>query len=343
MSAALFGRDAESAARRVGSLAQLARIDRFVENDGPALGARRLRMVTGGGLEVDIHPERALDLGQVTFNGIPLAWMSAVGIASPATASSRGTDWLRSFGGGMLATCGLDTFGPPSEDDGVEYPMHGRVGVIPASVEVVQVGQSSLVVEGTVRQARVFGENLLLRRRWSADIGSSTLRLADTVTNAGASDTSHMILYHVNLGWPLLDEDARLSIVSTRSWPRDDAAAAAADRVELIEPPQRGFAEQVFGHDFTGLEAASARIENQRLGIGFELRFDAATLPGLHQWKMFGEHEYALGLEPTNVNSFAGRSGTREAGLLPILAPGESVAYSIELAFSTLPTTPESA
>lgn len=335
----LYGRDGESVARRVGSLSQLARVDRFVESDGPAFGARRFRMVTGGGLEVEIHPDRALDLGQVTFNGVPMAWMSAVGITSPATASSRETEWLRSFGGGMMATCGLDTFGPPSVDEGVEYPMHGRVGAIPASIDSVRVERDTVSVEGTVRQARVFGENLLMRRRWSAGVGSTTLRLEDTITNAGASDSSHMILYHLNLGWPLLDEDARLSINSVRSWPRDEAAAAATGSVTLIEGPQRGFREQVFGHDFAGRPAAVAKVENPRLGMSFELRFDPASLPGLHEWKMFGEYEYALGLEPTNVNSFAGRAGTREAGMLPFLAPGESVTYSLELIFSTLART----
>jgi hypothetical protein len=85
-------------------------------------------MVTGGGLEAEIHPDRAMDLGQVTFDGIPGAWMSPAGLTHPAPYEPRGTEWLGTFGGGLVATCGLDTFGPPSIDGDVELGLHGRVG-----------------------------------------------------------------------------------------------------------------------------------------------------------------------------------------------------------------------
>ncbi|MDQ4137723.1 MAG: aldose 1-epimerase family protein, partial [Actinomycetota bacterium] len=114
---------------RIGHAAQLARVDRLVEEEGPARGARRIRLVTGGGLEAEIHPDRALDLGQVTYRGVPVAWISPTGMVAPTLTSSHGRDWLRSFGGGLLATCGLDTFGPATIDEGKDYPMHGRVGV----------------------------------------------------------------------------------------------------------------------------------------------------------------------------------------------------------------------
>lgn len=331
----LFGRTRESAMQRIGTLAQVARVDRFVELDGPSRGGRRFRVVTGGGLEVDIHPDRALDLGQVTFRGVPIAWMSAVGMMPGSHARSTGTEWLRSFGGGLLTTCGLDTFGPPTTDDGVDYPMHGRVGTHPATVECVRVDERHLVVEGTVRQARVFGENLVLRRRWSAEIGGTRLLLRDQVTNEGTTPSGHMILYHVNLGWPLLDEGAQLDIPSTRSWPRDADAQAGVDRLGRVEPPQAGFREQVFGHDFSGRPSGHVRLDNPALGIAFTLEFDAGVLPGLHQWKMSAEQEYVLGLEPTNVNTFAGRAGARAQGVLPLLDPGATVTYSLAFDFSS--------
>lgn len=329
----VFGRSRDELARRVGALAQVARIDRFVEEEGPARGARRIRLVSGGGLEAEIHPDRALDLGQVSYRGVPVAWMSPTGMVSPALAENSGRGWLRGFGGGLLATCGLDSFGPATEADGVEYPMHGRVGSVPATVTRAEPAGSELVVAGTVRQAAVFGENLLLERTWSVDVGGSTLRLRDTVRNAGLDDAGHMVLYHVNIGWPLLDETAVLDIPSREVVPRDADARSGAGRWHQIEAPQHGYREQVFGHDFRDQGVARVAVDNPAVDTRLELRFDSETLPALHQWKMSGEGHYAMGLEPVNVNSFAGRAGAKAAGILPVIKRGRSVSYSIDFVF----------
>ncbi len=288
-------------------------------------------MATGSGLEVEIHPDRALDLGQVTYNGMPLAWIAPGGMSSPGLAESRGRHWLRSFGGGLLATCGLDTFGPPTVVDGIEYPQHGRIGVVPASLRCADLVGHQLVVSGTVRQSAVFGENLVLDRTWSADLGGSTLRLTDVVRNDGLDDAGHMVLYHVNIGWPLLDESATLDVPSRELTPRDEDAQAGAGRWHQIEPPQRGFREQVFGHDFRDQGVATVAIDNPRRNVRLEIAFDSNTLPAMHQWKMSGEGHYVMGLEPVNVNTFGGRAGATAAGILPVLRRGREVTYSLEI------------
>lgn len=330
----VFGATRDELARRTGMLAQVARIDRLVDEEGPERGARRIRLVTGGGLEVEIHPDRALDLGQVTFRSVPVAWMSPTGMVAPALAESTGAQWLRSFGGGLLATCGLDSFGPATTDEGVDYPQHGRVGVVPATVTRAQVTDTELVVSGVIRQAGVFAENLVLERTWSADLGGSTLRLRDTVRNEGAADAGHMVLYHVNVGWPLLDESAHLDLPSREVNPRDADARSGAGRWHQIDEPQAGFREQVFAHDFRDSGTAVVAVDNARVDTRLELRFDTETLPALHQWKMSGEGHYVMGLEPANVSTFAGRAGARAAGTLPVLKPGRSVSYAIDFTFS---------
>ncbi|MGV3712723.1 aldose 1-epimerase family protein [Pseudolysinimonas sp.] len=330
----VFGAGRDELARRTGTLAQVARVDRLVDEEGPARGARRIRIVTGGGLEVEVHPDRALDLGQVTYRGVPVAWMSPTGMVAPALTESRGQEWLRSFGGGLLATCGLDSFGPPNVDEGVDYPQHGRVGVAPATVTRAEVRGGELVVSGLVRQATVFGENLVLERTWSADLGGATLRLRDVVRNEGAADAGHMVLYHVNVGWPLLDEAAHLELPSREVNPRDADARSGAGRWHQIDEPQAGYREQVFGHDFRDSGTAVVAIDNARIDTRFELRFETDTLPALHQWKMSGEGHYVMGLEPVNVNTFGGRAGARAAGTLPVLKPGRSVSYALDFSFS---------
>lgn len=329
----VYGISAGELPYRVGSLSQLARIEKFSEDDGKARGARRLRIVTGGGLEADVHPDRALDLGQVSYQGAPVAWISPAGITSPALGEARGTEWLRSFGGGLLATCGLDTFGPPSSIGGRDYSMHGRVGITPAVLQETRIVSGELVIRGEVRQSTVFGENLVLRRTISAPLGGASLTVEDTVTNEGPTEAGHMVLYHVNLGWPLVSEQAQLNISSAHVTPRDDDAAAAVARWHEIEPPQSGFKEQVFLHDVSNQAEACATIDNPALGIAFSLHFDTAALPALHQWKMAGHGQYVMGLEPANTSHVYGRRSAEESAALPVLSVGESTTYRMSFTF----------
>lgn len=314
----------------MGGLAQLARLEEVVAEQGPGRGARRILIESGGGLTLELLPDRALDVGAASFRGVPLAWHSATGFAAPALVENRGTGWLGTFGGGLLATCGLDAYGPPSEVGGAEYPMHGRVGAVPATVTRAEVGETEIVVEAEIRQARVFAENLLLRRRITIPIGGAGFTVEDRVTNEGFDPSGHMVLYHANLGWPLLDAGAVLSVPSNAVTPRDAAAEAGMADWFALSDPVPGYAEQVFKHDFSGSGAAEVAVDNPAIGLRLALRFDATTLPALHQWKMLAEGHYVLGLEPTNVDWSRGRAEAEAAGALPVLAPGESVDYRLE-------------
>ncbi|MBK0418683.1 aldose 1-epimerase family protein [Leucobacter sp. CSA1] len=326
----LYGRPPAEARRRMGTLRQLAGIDDLVETQGAARGARRLTLTSGGGLTVNVHPDRALDLGAASYRGVPIAWQSPTGFAAPGRTVDRGTEWLRTFGGGLLASCGLDTFGPASTDEGVHYPMHGRIGSVPATVTRTETTDDELIVEGEVRQTAVFGENLLLRRRIRVPIGGSGIIVEDRVTNEASTPAGHMVLYHANLGWPLLDDSAVLAIPSNSVAPRDAAAEAGMADWFDISGPVPGYAEQVFTHDFTGCGDAEVSVDNPDIDLRVAIRFDSETLPGLHQWKMLGEGHYVLGLEPTSIDWSRGRAAAREAGTLPYLEPGESVSYRVE-------------
>ena len=336
----LYGLPASEARTRVGDLRQLARIDELTETQGPARGSRRISIVSGGGLSVDLLPDRALDIGAVSFRGVPVAWHSPTGFVAPALAVNSGTEWLRSFGGGLLATCGLDAYGPASRDGGVDYPMHGRVGTVPAHVTRAQVTDTDLVVEAEVRQATVFGENLVLSRRVTVPIGSGSIHVDDTVTNESSSDTGHMVLYHANIGWPLLDDSATLHIPSRSVAPRDaDAERGMADWFD-VTAPRSGYAEQVFKHDFSGSGIAEVSVDNPRQDLRLSVRFDTASLPALHQWKMLGEGHYVLGLEPTNVDWSRGRAAAAAENVLPMLAPGASADYHLEFHLGASQATP---
>ena len=313
---------------RVGSLAQVARVDSFIEAEGVARGARRLRVVTGGGLEFDVHPDRGLDIGAASFDGVPLAWLSSTGIAAPALYDPAGRGWLRTFGGGLVTTCGLDSFGPPADDEDGVVGMHGRISHVPATVTTVEATPERVLIAGTVRQTAVFAENLALRREISSEVGSSTLTISDTVTNEGAEASPLMVLYHVNLGWPLLDEGTTLDIPSASVAPRDADAESGFGQQYEIGAPVAGFREQVYIHEAD--EQRYARVTNRARGLELTLRY-SDTLPALFEWKMTATKHYVLGLEPANTPEINGRAVARTNGRLPYLQPGESVTYRVSI------------
>ena len=324
----IFGTPVEEAVLRVGSLDQVARVDRFVDDDGPSRGARRFRVVNGGGLEFDVHPDRALDIGAASINGIPLAWLSSTGITRPDAYEPAGRGWLRTFGGGLVTTCGLDTFGPPADDEDGVSGMHGRIGAISARVTEVSVTPESITVAGEVRQTGVFQENLVLRRRITSRVGSTAFTIEDTVTNEAESSSPHMVLYHVNLGWPMLDAGTVVDIPAASVTPRDPDAVEGFDLRAEIGEPVAGTREQVYIHE-AGAEHV-ARVTNAARGLTFTLRY-SDTLPAIFEWKLTATKHYVLGLEPANTSEIQGRAAARSHGILPRLEPGESRSYSIEI------------
>ncbi|WP_344680125.1 aldose 1-epimerase family protein [Saccharopolyspora taberi] len=325
--------------QRVGSLAQVAGIDRFCEEDGLARGARRFQVRTGSGLVFDVLPDRGLDLGAASFRGVPLAWISPAGHVAPGHAEHAGAGWQRTFGGGLLTTCGLDQFGAPSTDGGQDFGLHGRASSTPAQ-QVNAVADGRLEVTGRLRQTRLFGENLVLDRTIASGIGSRAITVTDTVTNDGFQSQPHMLLYHMNLGWPLVSPAAVLRVPGSRPVARDADAERGLDFWDRFTEPDPGFAEQVFRHDFAEAGPVEVRLENPELGLALGIRFDTRQLPGLFQWKMLGAGSYVLGVEPANCRVIAGRGAARAEGELPVLEPGESRSYSVSVEVSPTTGTP---
>lgn len=321
--------------RRVGDMRQLAGITAATLDDGRGRGMRVLHVHTGSGLEFTVLPDRALDILDMRHNGRSLAWQSGVDAAAPALYDPRGLEWLRSFSGGMLTTCGLGNVGSPNVDEGLEYGQHGRVANTPAGGVAWSAGWEGeeyvLRIRGTVRESRVFGPRLLLHRTITARLGSNAVDIADTVENDGFSPEPFMLLYHVNCGYPLVDDGARVVIESERK-PFDSFAREEAEEWDRITPPRHGMPEQVFIHTpaADGDGYGEARLLNDRLGLGFRVRFRTRELPYLWQWKMMGERDYVLGLEPCNCGP-GGRHAAREAGLVPTLPPRGSVEHRVTL------------
>lgn len=335
----IYGREytPDEIRRRVGHVDQLAGIKLVEGADGLERGNRVLEAWTGTGLSYQVQADRALDICACRYKGVALAWLSPVREAHPAHYEPAGLGWLRTFPGGLLATCGLDQFGAPSRDGDDDLGLHGRISNLPARSVAYRTYWNGdayeLEITGEVRQARLFGENLVLRRRVTSQLGSSTIRLRDTVTNEGFSPHPHMILYHFNIGFPMLCEESVLSIEADLTEPRDEVAAEGLDKWDRFQTPTPGYSEQVFHHmpaaDRNGL--VGVELVSPALGMGLRWTYSREALPHLFQWKMMGEGAYVLGIEPANSSGIHGRAAARESGDLPYLAPGQSVTYDIAL------------
>jgi hypothetical protein len=333
----LFGRSfgKDELRRLVGGLSQVAGI-RLVElADGRSRGLRAADVYTGSGFRFQVLLDRGLDVGAAEHAGRPLAFLHPA-LAAPALHERPGIGWLRTFGGGLFTTCGLDHFGPP-DPEGEGYGLHGRASHLPGeSVRLRQEWRGDdyvLEIEGETRQARLFGENLRLERRISTRLGASSLVVEDRVTNDGFRGATLAVLYHCNLGFPVVSPDSELLLRARSVRPRDDAARAGVADHRRFGPPQAGFAEQVFFHepvpDAEG--RAGAAVVNRALGFGAFVRWRAAELPLLAHWKMTGAGEYVCGLEPSTHAMTPTRREQRENGSMRELAPGESVEFRLEI------------
>lgn len=331
--------------KHVGNINQIAGIKALESTDGVERGNRVFHVWTGSGLSFNVVAERSLDITACHYKGIPISWAAPSGEVHPSYFEREGFGFLRSFQGGLVATCGLDQFGIPcTENEGViglegetNFGLHGRVGNIPAR----SVGYRSdwegddyiLEIMGEVRQVSFYGENLVLRRTIQTQLGSNAIRINDSVTNEGFKSNPHMILYHCNFGFPMVSENSLLKMESNRTEGLDGNAKAGLADSNKFQAPTAGYTEQVFMHDLIADSEGRVKveIENPDLGLSLQLAYEKAQLPFLYQWKMMGEGAYVTGIEPANTGSMQGRVGARKEDILPQLEPGECRSYTLDL------------
>jgi hypothetical protein len=319
-----------------GDLSQLFGIKSYTLTDGRANGVRAFDIKNGSGMEFTVLSDRCLDIAGLSFKGTNCCYLSKTGVVSPGYYEKDGNGFLRNFISGLLTTCGLRNVGNPCEDEGEWFSQHGRIANIAgenvcASTEW-EDGTPVMTLSGKMREARMFGENLLLHRKISCRYGENKITIRNTVENAGFRREALLLLFHFNIGYPLLDENARLLIPSGKVIPRDaDAESGLATHLQG-QKPTPAYREQVFYHDLkTGKEGNTAvAIVNNELDIALAIRFNKNQLFNFTQWKQTGEGEYVMGLEPCNCY-VGGRTDPRHEGKLDYLEPGETRDFDLSV------------
>jgi galactose mutarotase-like enzyme len=328
----------EALLSHVGRLSQLGGISSFVYADGPAKGTSGLRVRTASGLEFWVVPDRGMDIYEASFRGESLCWQSPSGLVHPSYYSSRGLEWLKSFAGGLLTTCGLTTVGMPSTDDGQELGLHGSISNTPAEhvawTETWEKDDCHFQIKGRARETSVHGANLVLDRTISTSLKSKSLTIEDSVENQGVRDSPLMVLYHFNLGYPLLTPKSQIFAASRKVDPATSFAAETLDQWMMFDAPKRNQMERVYFHEMEksadGWSTVVLVRDREQSDFGIALSYDTSTLPQFVQWKMTGENHFALGLEPSNCRTL-GRQAERQRGTLQFLEPGQKRNFRLKI------------
>ncbi len=322
--------------KHVGQMDQLGGVKLFELSDGVEKGVRAALFRTGK-LSFIVAIDRCMDIVNAEYMGAPLAFISPTGIVAPSFFEPEGIGWVRGFPGGLLTTCGLTYAGAPTVDQGEQLGLHGRISYSPAKLTCADGhwdGDNYIItLEGESREAMIFGPNVTLRRKIEAKLGDKCIRIHDKVVNRGWERQPMMIIYHMNLGFPLLDSDSRMVSTSRAYLPRDAEARTNADKFSEFQPPTKGFREKVYIHDLLADKdgySYTALINDKLMnGLGFYIKFKKSQLPFLIQWKMMGEGTYVLGMEPSNC-IVMGRDKDRELGTLQFIEPQEEKEFHIE-------------
>lgn len=298
-------------------------VEQYVMQGGKGDGMHFLEIRNGLGLEVQISLDRCSDISRLTFKGMNAGYMTACGYVAPAYYDRTGDGFLRSFNAGFFTTCGLTNAGVGGFDNGVEVPMHGTIGNVPSVLVCAEENDDGIVIKTETREGVLFGDKFVLRRKYFFPYNENIIELTDEIENESDRKAPFVILYHCNMGYPLLCEDSEVVIPANSVKSRTENAKEYESTRLVMEEPQPCFAERCYFYDLKDKDGiASAGIYNKKINMGAVISVEKEGLPDFTEWKMMGIHDYVLGLEPSNSPLY-GQIKLEESGLLPYLQPGE--------------------
>lgn len=328
---------------KISNVAQLGGIETSVADNGPARGTRIAWINTGTGLRYKVIIDRAMDIADAFQSQHSLAWLSHGGVMAPQPFANKGIDWLRTFFGGLLTTCGLSHVGGPESDQYGDRGIHGNISNVPAELEsIIQPdpfnGKMDMSITGVMKESKIFGPSLELRRTISGKLGESYLHIHDEVTNKANTDAPHMLLYHFNFGFPLTDQGSTIYWKGKMTLPdREGDDRIFNDNNDFHKCPSpldihKGTGEAVAFIDAEAGEDGECvtGIHNHELNLAVQLTFNKKQLPWLINWQHWGEGEYVTGIEP-GTHPPVGQATARKKNELIFIKPGEKKIYDVRI------------
>ena len=252
-------------------------------------------LVMNGNMNVLFNKDNALDVVWVKYKGVNLSFLSKNGLNDGAR-KFRGN-----FEGGFLYTCGMDNVSGCVKD----APVHGSLHAKKCDKAYSYEKDGSIVVYGEVKECALFGKNLLLKREYT--VTENDLIINDTVVNEDYKPVDYTFLYHINYGYPFLDEGLTIDMKAETSEPVNETSKAYEKDMFKITAPIDGGVENIFYHT---LKEGSIKLTNKNVGIQVEMVYDVNDFPYLVEWKAMVSGDYALGIEPsfTRFDNFQTKS-----------------------------------
>lgn len=287
-----------------------------------------------GAMSIDVLPTRGMGIWRVRRGDKILGWQAPVREpVHPAFVplmEPAGLGWLDGFNE-LLCRCGLESNGPPEFDETGKLlrPLHGRIANTPAHRLELIIDEDAglLTLRGVVDESRFHFQSLRLTSSITTVIGSNEFSWGDEVENVGGRDATLQMLYHFNIGQPLLRPGARIAApIGTVAPLTQVATKEGVENWNVMPPPRPGSAEQVYVCDLAADDAGETRVLVSGLvddqGIG--LRFNKRTLPCFTVWRNTPAESdgYVLGIEP-GTNYPNPRTFEQQRGRVVSLKPGE--------------------
>jgi len=303
--------------------------------------------IDNGLISVFLIPTRGMGIWKIQHGELRIGWDAP--IATPVhpqfvnLQSRNGLGWLDGFNE-LLCRCGLSFNGPPGIDEGAVSPiesqitLHGQIANRPAELVTATVSEQGMHLVGQTREATLFGPNLTLISEYLLPWGSTELQLTDRIVNHSTRAAEVQLLYHINIGTPLLEAGSRWQIPAQHIYCRDAQAATGLADYETCLGPTPGYAEQVYLCQplSDDQEQTVALLTNAAQSQGVAVQFDTQTLPCFAAWKNTQplQDGYCLGLEPaTNFPNF--KAIERANDRVVSLPAGETWSTSLTLSLLT--------
>jgi len=330
---------------------------------GPAAGYRIVKRRVYGGLrdgvdvvEVDngqlrfvVVPTRGMGIWRAKMADMPLGWQSPVkGPVHPAFVhlnEASGLGWLDGFDE-LVCRCGLESNGAPEfhEDGRLRYSLHGKIANCPAQkLEVSIDGDTGLIaVLGVVDEARLFGNKLRMTSTITTRVGQPSFTITDVVTNISAEPGELELLYHINVGTPLLEPGAKLVAAFHKMAPHNDVAVGNLPDWDTYGPETPGAPEACFFYDLAADPEGQTQVllHNAAGTRGLSVSFNKRQLPYFIQWKNRQAviDGYVTGMEPA-TNFPNNKSFEKTKGRVVVLPPGGSRTFQVTLQAHPTPET----
>ena len=296
--------------------------------------------VDGGRMNFTVIPTRGMSLYRATCDSISLGWDSPIKpIVHPQFINLNddgGLGWLAGFNE-LMVRCGVAFAGHPGMDGDKILTLHGRIGNTPADCVEVVVDREPphrIRVRGRVEEAMFKFGLFELWTEVSTIPGSRTLRFCDRLVNRSEYEQEYQIIYHTNIGRPLLEASSQFHAAIKSLAPLDEYAAKDIDTFQTYLGPTANYGEQVYCATLHAdeRETTTSMLQNAAGDRGVALSHGTATLPYFTLWKNTDTETdgYVTGLEPGTGFPF-NRSVERDAGRVPRLAAGAEVSFQMEM------------